>query len=156
MAILNQLFTILTEIVFRHAGTVDKFIGDCVMAFWGAPEDQPDHAARAVATAEDMLRWLDVGNEAWQAQYGVTIHLAIGIHTGEAVVGNFGSETRMEYTCIGDTVNVAARLEALARPQQILASRATRDAADGADYIPLGTHQVPGRVEPLELFEVAT
>ena len=156
VAILNQLFTILTEIVFRHAGTVDKFIGDCVMAFWGAPEDQPDHAARAVATAEDMLRWLDVGNEAWQAQYGVTIHLAIGIHTGEAVVGNFGSETRMEYTCIGDTVNVAARLEALARPQQILASRATRDAADGADYIPLGTHQVPGRVEPLELFEVAT
>jgi adenylate cyclase len=79
VAILNQLFTILTEIVFRHGGTVDKFIGDCVMAFWGAPADQPDHAARAVAAAEDMLRWLEVGNEAWQAQYGVTIHLAIGV-----------------------------------------------------------------------------
>lgn len=156
VAILNQLFTILTEIVFRHGGTVDKFIGDCVMAFWGAPGAQPDHAARAVAAAEDMLRWLEVGNEAWQAQYGVTIHLAIGVHTGEAVVGNFGSEARMEYTCIGDTVNLAARLEALARPQQILASRATRDAAPGPEYVGLGSHQVPGRVEPLELFEVVT
>lgn len=96
VAILNQLFTILTEIVFRHGGTVDKFIGDCVMAFWGAPAEQPDHAARAVAAAEDMLRWLEIGNEAWQAQYGVTIHLAIGLNTGEAVVGNFGSEARME------------------------------------------------------------
>ncbi|MEZ4402022.1 MAG: adenylate/guanylate cyclase domain-containing protein [Kofleriaceae bacterium] len=156
VAILNQLFTILTEIGFRHGGTVDKFIGDCVMAFWGAPSDQPDHASRAVAAAEDMLRWLEIGNEAWQAQYGVTIHLAIGINSGEAVVGNFGSEARMEYTCIGDTVNVAARLEALARPQQILASRSTRDAAPGPEYIPLGSHQAPGRAEPLELYEVAT
>ena len=156
VAILNQLFTILTEIVFRHGGTVDKFIGDCVMAFWGAPGAQPDHAARAVAAAEDMLRWLEVGNEAWQAQYGVTIHLAIGVHSGDAVVGNFGSEARMEYTCIGDTVNVAARLEALARPQQILASRATKDAAPGPECVALGTHQVPGRAEPLELYEVAT
>ncbi|MBK9031656.1 MAG: hypothetical protein IPL61_10035 [Myxococcales bacterium] len=156
VAMLNQLFTILTEIVFRHGGTVDKFIGDCVMAFWGAPAEQPDHAARAVAAAEDMLRWLEVGNEAWAAQYGVTINLAIGINTGDAVVGNFGSEARMEYTCIGDTVNVAARLEALARPQQILASRTTRDAAPDGDYVGLGTHQVPGRAEPIELFEVTT
>ena len=154
VAILNQLFTILTEVVFRHGGTVDKFIGDCVMAFWGAPSDTPDHAARAVAAAEDMMRWLEVGNEAWQAQYGVTIHLAIGINTGPAVVGNFGSEARMEYTCIGDTVNVAARLEALARPQQILASRSTHDAAPDGDYLPLGTHLVPGRAEPIELYEV--
>ncbi len=156
VAILNQLFTILTEIVFRHGGTVDKILGDGVRACWGAPGAQPDHAARAVAAAEDMLRWLEVGNEAWQAQYGVTIHLAIGVHSGDAVVGNFGSEARMEYTCIGDTVNVAARLEALARPQQILASRATKDAAPGPEYVALGTHQVPGRAEPLELYEVAT
>ena len=154
VTILNQLFTILTEIVFRHGGTVDKFIGDCVMAFWGAPGDQPDHAARAVAAAEDMMRWLEVGNDAWQASHGVTIHLAIGINTGEVVVGNFGSETRMEYTCIGDPVNVAARLEALARPQQILVTRATRDAAPAGDYLAVGTHDVPGRASALELFEV--
>lgn len=156
VTILNQLFTILTEVVFRHGGTVDKFIGDCVMAFWGAPAEQPDHAARAVAAAEDMLRWLELGNEAWRVKHGVTIHLAIGVNSGDAVVGNFGSESRMEYTCIGDTVNVASRLEALARPQQILVSRATRDRAPGPAYVPLGTHQAPGRAEPLEIFEVAT
>ena len=155
VTILNQLFTILTEIVFRHGGTVDKFIGDCVMAFWNAPDDQPDHAARALAAATDMLRWLEIGNEAWQAKHGVTIHLAIGVNTGEVVVGNFGSESRMTYTCIGDSVNVAARLEGIARPQQILASRATRDAAPGAlDYISLGAQRLPGRLEPVDVYEV--
>jgi class 3 adenylate cyclase len=154
VTILNQLFTILTEIVFRHGGTVDKLIGDCVMAFWGAPTRSPDHAARAVAAAGDMMRWLEVGNDAWQATHGVTIHLAIGINTGEVVVGNFGSETRMEYTCIGEPVNVAARLEALARPQQILVTAATRDAAPAAEYLPVGNHALPGRQQPIELFEV--
>jgi adenylate cyclase len=152
--ILNQLFTILTEVVFHHGGTVDKFIGDCVMAFWGAPAPAADHAARAVAAAEAMLRWLELGNEAWQAQHGVTLHLSIGVHSGPAVVGNFGSESRMEYTAVGDTVNIAARLEALARPQQILVSSATRDAAPAADCVAAGTYSVPGRREPLELHEV--
>ena len=155
VAILNQLFTILTDIVFRHGGTVDKFIGDCVMAFWNAPEEDSAHATHALYAAEDMLRWLEIGNESWRANYGVTIHLAIGVNTGEVIVGNLGSDTRMEYTCIGDPVNVAARLEGLARPQQIVVSRATKDAAgDGFDYLPAGTQRIPGRVEPLELFEV--
>jgi class 3 adenylate cyclase len=155
VTILNQLFTILTEIVFRHGGTVDKFIGDCVMAFWNAPDDQPDHAARAVAAAIDMLRWLEVGNDAWQAAHGVTIHLAIGVNTGEAVVGNFGSETRMEYTVIGDAVNIAARLEALARPQQILIAAPVAAAlGDTVDLVALGPQRLPGRLEPVPLWEV--
>jgi adenylate cyclase len=154
--ILNQLFTILTEIVFRHGGTIDKFIGDCVMAFWNAPDDQPDHAARAVAAATDMLRWLEIGNEAWQANHGVTIRLAIGINTGDVVVGNFGSKHRMTYTCIGDAVNVAARLESIARPQQILVSRATHDAApDAVEYRAVGEQRLSGRVDPIEVFEVS-
>lgn len=156
VAIMNQLFTILTEIVFRHGGTVDKFIGDCIMAFWNAPDDQADHGARAVAAAIDMQRWLEVANEAWQARHGVTIYLAIGVHTGEVVVGNFGSERRMEYTCIGDAVNLAARLEAAARPLQILVSRATRDAAgERFDFRDVGVQRIPSRLEPVELFEVA-
>ena len=156
VTILNQLFTILTEIVFRHGGTIDKFIGDCVMAFWNAPDDQPDHARRALAAATDMLRWLEVGNEGWQARYGITIHLAIGVNTGEAIVGNVGSESRMTYTCIGDSVNVAARLESIARPQQILISRATMTAAaDAFDYLPVGSQRLVGRAEPIELFEVS-
>ncbi|WP_428267088.1 adenylate/guanylate cyclase domain-containing protein [Haliangium sp.] len=155
VTILNQLFTILTEIVFRHGGTVDKFIGDSVMAFWGAPDAQPDHAALALAAAEDMLSWLEVGNENWEREFGAHIELAIGINTGEAVVGNFGSETRMEYTVVGDTVNVAARLENIARPQQILVSAATREAAgDDFEYVALGEHKVAGKSDPIELYEV--
>lgn len=155
VTILNELFTILTGIVFRHGGTVDKFVGDCVMAIWGAPAPQPDHAARALAAAEDMLTWLEVGNATWRDRFGVTINLAIGVNTGEAVVGNIGSKTRMEYTAIGDAVNVAARLEALARPQQVLVSQATRDAAgDTFDLNDLGVHTLSGRSNPVHLYEI--
>lgn len=157
VAILNELFSILTEIVFRHGGTVDKFIGDSVMALWNAPEEQVDHAARALRAAEEMLRWLDAGNARWKEKYDVTIQLAIGIHTGEAVVGNIGSDKRMEYTAIGDTVNVAARLEALARPQQILVTAATREAAkdEPFDFYDGGMRELAGRREPVHVFEVS-
>ncbi len=156
VAILNELFTILTEIVFRHGGTVDKFVGDSVMALWNAPAPQPDHAARALRAADEMLRWLDAGNARWKEKYGVTIELAIGVNTGEAVVGNVGSDTRMEYTAIGDTVNVAARLEALARPQQILVTAATKEAAAGEpfDFYDGGARELAGRREPVHVFEV--
>lgn len=158
VAILNELFTILTEIVFRHGGTVDKFVGDSVMAIWNAPSLQDDHAARALRTAEEMLRWLDAGNARWKQKYGVTIELAIGVNTGQAVVGNIGSDTRMEYTAIGDTVNVAARLEALARPQQILVTAATRDAAVGEafDFYDGGERELAGRKEPVHVYEVGS
>jgi len=152
---LNQLFTLLTEIVFRHQGTVDKFIGDCVMAFWGAPDFQEDHSERALAAAEDMLRFLEAGNESWQKEFGITINLAIGVNTGEAVVGNFGSENRMEYTAIGDVVNVAARLESIARPQQILITEETKRAAgDSFEYRAVGTRKLAGRERAVELHEV--
>ena len=103
--------------MFRHGGTVDKFIGDCIMAVWGAPSAQDDHAARALAAAEDMMRFLETANEGWQEKYDVEIRLGIGVNSGEAIVGNVGSDKRMEYTVIGDVVNVAARLEAIAAAQ---------------------------------------
>ena len=157
VTMLNELFTILTEIVFRHGGMVDKFIGDSVMAIWNAPDAQADHATRAVSAAEDMLRWLEAGNESWRERFGFTVELAIGINSGEAVVGNFGSETRMEFTAIGDTVNVAARLESIARPNQILVTRAVRDAvAAPARFGELGKRPLAGRAEPVDLFEVRT
>lgn len=155
VTILNELFTILTGIVFRHGGTVDKFIGDCVMALWGAPTEHEDHAARALNAAEDMMRWLEMGNVAWQERFGVTIQLAVGVHSGEAIVGNIGSKSRMEYTAIGDAVNVAARLEGIARPQQILVSDTTRQlAGDGFDYLDAGTHKLPGHSGEMQLYEV--
>ncbi|MFK7984420.1 MAG: adenylate/guanylate cyclase domain-containing protein [Sandaracinaceae bacterium] len=155
VTILNELFSILTEIVFKHGGTVDKFIGDCVMAMWGAPSDQADQARRAIEAAEDMLDWLETGNERWEEKYGVTIQLAIGVHTGEAVVGNIGSKKRMEYTGIGETVNLAARLEAVARPNQILVTDETmRRAGDGFEFVDADLHRLSGWAEPIHLWEV--
>lgn len=153
--LLNELFTVLTDVVFRHGGTVDKFIGDSIMAIWGAPTPQADHARRALAAAEDMQRWLETANPGWQDRYGVAVQLAIGVNSGEAIVGNVGSRTRMEYTAIGDVVNVAARLEAIARPQQILISQATRDAAGaGFDFVEIGERVLSGRSESVHLYEV--
>lgn len=155
VAILNELFTILTEIVFKHGGTVDKFVGDCVMAFWGAPGDQADHVRRALEAAEDMQAWLESGNERWKARYGVTIQLAIGVNTGDAIVGNIGSEKRMEYTAIGNVVNLAARLEAIARPAQILITDAVRTAAgDAFETIDADLHRLTGWSEPVHLWEL--
>lgn len=155
VTLLNELFTILTDIVFRHGGTIDKFIGDCVMAVWGAPNPHPDHAKRALAAAEDMLRWVEVGAAGWAQRYGVDLKLAIGLNTGEAVVGNIGSDTRMEYTAIGDTVNIAARLESIARPMQILLTEDTRQAAGpDFDYTAIGERALSGRREPVMLYEV--
>jgi adenylate cyclase len=125
VAILNDLFSVLSEIVFRHEGTVDKFIGDCLMAVFGAPVPQEDHAARALAAAEDMMRFLEAANDEWREKYDVEVRLGIGVNSGEAIVGNIGSDKRMEYTVIGDVVNVAARLESIAQPNQVLVAEST-------------------------------
>jgi class 3 adenylate cyclase len=153
--LLNDLFTVLTEIVFRSGGTIDKFMGDCVMAVWGAPAELGDHAPRAVRAAQDMLRWVEAANAGWQEVHGARVQLAIGVHSGEAIVGNLGSKQRMEYTAIGDTVNVAARLESVARPEQILCSRATRElVGDAVEFVPLGERRLAGLGHSVDLFEV--
>ncbi len=156
VTLLNELFSMLSEIVFRHGGTVDKFIGDCIMAVWGAPVPHEDHAARALAAAEDMLRFLETSNEDWRERFGVEIRLGIGINSGEAIVGNVGSDKRMEYTVVGDVVNVAARLEAIARPNQILLGQRTHElAADGFTFRDLGRHALTGRSEQTQVFELS-
>ena len=152
--LLNEFFTIATEIIFRHDGTVDKFVGDSVMAFWGAPEAVPDHADRALRAADDLVRWLEVGNEEWRRTLQTEIEIAVGIGTGTAVVGNVGSDTRMEYTIIGETVNTAARLEALARPGQVLTTRATRDASREFDFAMVTTTTIHEADEPIEVWEM--
>ena len=88
VTILNELFTVMTEVIFRHKGTVDKFVGDCIMAFWGAPNPQKNHSELALSAAEDMIQWLEVANEGWKDRFEIEIELAIGVNTGEAVVGN--------------------------------------------------------------------
>ncbi len=155
VSILNELFTIMSEIVFRHGGMIDKFIGDSMMALWGAPEATDDHAERAVAAALDMQKWLEFGRKRWKERYDITIDVAIGINTGSAVVGNIGSQTRMEYTAIGESVNVAARVESVARPRQVLITAATKAALpDVYDVVEIGEKQLPGREKPTMLYEV--
>ena len=155
VAFLNELFTVLTEVVFRHGGTVDKFIGDCVMAIFGAPGDVPDHAVRALSAAEDMHRFVEANSPAWKATYGVEVRLGIGVNAGEALVGNLGSEARMEYTAIGDVVNVAARLEGLARPGQTLVTEeVARAVGAGFTLAPLGDHPLRGKQKSVAILEL--
>jgi len=155
VAVLNELFTFLTEIVFRHGGIVDKFVGDCVMAVFGVPSPQEDHALRAARAAEEMLAWLQTGNAKWHKDLGRDLELSIGLGTGEVLAGNLGSERRMEYTVIGDAVNVAARLEHLARPGQVLLSEASAaQCRPEFECRSLGVHPLRGRSRGMEVFEL--
>lgn len=157
VGLLNELFSVLTEVVFRHGGTVDKFIGDCIMAVWGAPVAHEDHASRALAAAEDMMRFLDTANEGFRAKYDVEIRLGIGVNSGDAIVGNIGSNKRMEYTVIGDVVNVAARLEAIAAPNEVLVAGSTQElAGEDFDLFFLGERTLTGRKQVTRVYRLET
>lgn len=157
VAFLNELFTILSEIVFRHGGVVDKFLGDCIMAVFRASpggDGTADDAARALAAARDMHAFVESNLPRWREAYDFGVELGIGVARGEVLMGNLGSKARMEYTVIGDAVNVAARLEALARPRQTLATKDVVDACSDVDFASLGEHALRGRAKPVEVFEV--
>jgi adenylate cyclase len=154
VALLNSYFSKQVEVIFRHGGTLDKFIGDAIMAFWGAPVASSDHARRAIDAAIDMSAALqemrkDLG------ELGAELEIGIGIHTGRAVVGFIGSNDRLDYTVIGDTVNLASRIEGMTKGiARILVSEAMRDAVgDAYDWRDCGSHHVKGREMPVRLFE---
>ncbi len=129
--ILNYYLALTSSCIFDNKGTLDKFVGDCTMAFWGAPLPQEDGVYKAVKTAFDMIeRSADVQKEL-QRRFGRTVSFGIGVHVGMAVVGNIGAPNRMDYTAIGDTVNTAARLEANAPGGAIYVSRAVADRLEG-------------------------
>lgn len=126
--ILNRYLTLTTECVMRWHGTLDKFVGDCTMAFWNAPLPQEDAAYLACCAAMDMVDGSRALGEELQARFGRTVSFGVGVHFGPAVVGNIGAPQRMDYTAIGDTVNTAARLEANAPGGTVLISRTVADA----------------------------
>ena len=135
--LLNRFFTLMSEVIFRHGGTLDKYIGDGVMALFGAPYSTERDAVKAVRAAVEMQRFIVTFNEELAAAALPTIGLGIGVSTGPAIVGFIGSETRLDYTAIGDTVNIAARLEHLATAGQIIISEYTMQALDaGISYTP--------------------
>ena len=153
-ALLNRFFARQVEVIFQHGGTLDKFIGDAIMAFWGAPSASADHAKQAVAAAIAMSAALDALRSEL-GEIGATLDIGIGIHSGRAVVGFIGSNKRLDYTAIGDTVNLASRIEGMTKGiGRILVSQVTRDAVgDIYEWFDRGSHQVKGRDAPVRLFE---
>jgi adenylate cyclase len=153
-AVLNRYFTCMTNAIFAHGGTVDKFIGDAVMAFWGAPLPDTEQERHAILAAQAMRDALAELNAELASQGKPPLRLGIGIHSGEALVGNMGAESRLSYTAIGDTVNVASRLEGANKTlgSEIMLSAATAQAAPDLSLRPLGAIRVKGRPEPLEVF----
>ena len=155
--LLNEHMSAMTEVVFRHDGVLDKYIGDALMAFWGAPMAQPDHAVRACRTALDMVARLGELQTDWARRGLPRLELGIGINTGPMVVGNMGSRARLAYTVIGDAVNVASRLEGLSKEYgtRVVVGEATREATGAAfEYRFLDVVAVKGRSEPLAVHEV--
>jgi adenylate cyclase len=151
---LDGAFAVLVEILDRHGGIVNKFLGDGFLALFGAPFEVPEAAQHAVAAAREMLVAMDRINRAttWPLRIG------IGIHFGEVVAGNIGSPRRKEYTVIGDTVNFAARLEALNKEfkSQLLISAAVRDALGeaGSDAVSLGEVEIRGYDRPMTVWQL--
>lgn len=123
--VLNQYLDRMVESLFAYQGTLDKFLGDGLLAFFGAPLHQPDHARRAVQAALDIQSAIVELNKRRRQQGAITLDIGIGINSGEAIVGNIGSEKRMEYTVVGDLVNVAYRLQSRAQPGEVLISATT-------------------------------
>ncbi len=156
--LLNGYLTEMTRIVFRNQGTLDKYIGDAVMALWGAPFDEPDHATRACEAALSMLERLAELQKEWRAQGKPVMDIGVGINTGIASVGNMGSSLRYGYTAMGDSVNLASRLEGLNKEYgtRIIISESTHKAlrSDRTLVRELDMIRVKGKLLPVTIYEV--
>ena len=155
---INAFLTGMTEVVHRYGGTVDKYIGDAVMAFWGAPMDDAQHADHAVAAALSMLEEVQRLNRGFEEKGLPLMRVGIGINTGEVRVGDMGSRLRRTYTVIGDAVNLASRFEALTKhyDASIIVGETTVELARGHRFVALGKAQVAGRNEPVMVYSPAS
>jgi adenylate cyclase len=154
-SLLTEYFTEMVECVFRHGGTLDKFIGDGVMAQWGAPIGSPDDADQAMAAAIEMMTELRTLNARWLAEGRPTLEIGVGLNYGEVFAGNIGSERRLEFTVIGDTVNIAKRLCDAAGASEVLISDEMRRALTAppplAECPPM---ELKGKSQPVPVFRV--
>jgi adenylate cyclase len=157
--ILNEFLSSMTEAVFDEEGTLDKYIGDCVMAIFGAPVSRPDDPLRAVRAALDMKQRVGKLKAEWRENIKIPeierFEIGIGIHTGEVIAGNVGYIKRMEYTVVSTAVNLASRLENYAEPGQIIISRATYDQVkDAVQAVKLPAVKLKNISNPVEIYEV--
>jgi class 3 adenylate cyclase/CHASE3 domain sensor protein len=154
----NQHFSLMTDVVFRHGGTMDKYVGDGIQSFFGDPIPFDDHAERAVVTALEMRQQLRDLRSKWPLQRDEDLNVGIGISTGYVTVGNIGSDTRTEYTVIGNHVNLASRLARLAGPDQILVSERTLAVPEVKERVhatALDEITLEGFLRPVGVFEIA-
>jgi adenylate cyclase len=153
--LLNEFYNLMIETTFKHDGTLDKFLGDGVMCIFGAPIARDDHAMQAVRTALDMQAGITDLSARFVREGRTPIAVGIGVSAGEVVAGTVGGEDRMEYTAIGDSVNLAARLESTAKPGQILISERTFEMVkDRIDAKAMGAVRVKGKEEEVGVYEV--
>jgi adenylate cyclase len=153
--LLNEYLTAMSNVIGEHRGTLDKYIGDAIMAFWGAPVTEPDHATSAVAAAMAMQAQLAPLNAAFRTRGWPALAIGVGINTGPMSVGDMGSKLRKAYTVMGDAVNLASRLEGLTKRYgtEIIVGEATRKAASGFVFRELDRVRVKGKDEPVAIFE---
>ena len=158
---LNRHFTLLARCVEAEDGTIDKFIGDALMAFWGAPDRQEDHARRACRAASAVAKAIEADNTARAAAGLDPVRLRVGLHTGPVVVGNIGAPGRINYTIVGDTVNTCQRLESLGRQVDttdavtVLLSETTARAVEGNVTLePVGQFEVKGRMQKIQAYRL--
>jgi adenylate cyclase len=157
VAFLNESFDLITGRLLEHGATVDKYIGDAILAYLGAPIETEDHAQRAVAAAIAVQRAIAERNARCEAsmQPFVRLDVGIGIHTGQVVLGNIGSELKMDYTAIGEPVNVANRMQALAGPGEIKVTGEVRERVGMlVEAKPEGPHKIEGVDQPIEVFKI--
>ena len=154
-ALMNEYLTPMTGIIFKHRGTIDKYMGDAIMAFWGAPLDDPDHARNALNAAMAMLLELRAIQQRFRDKGWPAIRIGVGLSTGNMSVGNMGSEFRQAYTVMGDAVNLGARLEGLTKTYGValIVSEATRNAVPEYAYRELDRVRVKGKDKPVTIYQ---
>jgi adenylate cyclase len=153
--LMNEFLTPLTAVIYRYRGTIDKYMGDCVMAFWGAPVRDEAHASRAIRAALDMQRTLKALQPAFLARYRSEIRIGIGLNTGRMSVGNMGTKDRVAYTVMGDAVNLASRLEGLTKVYgaDIIVGESTKQAVEHVVFQELDRVRVKGKEIAVAVYE---
>lgn len=153
--LMNEYLTAMTGVIHERRGTIDKYIGDAIMAFWGAPLADSEHAEHAVRAALDMSMRAAELRKSFKARGWPELHIGVGLNTGSMNVGNMGSEFRMAYTVMGDAVNLGSRLEGLTKQYgvEILASESTREQAPDIQFVELDRVRVKGKEKPVAIFE---
>ena len=153
--LINNLLTVLSNEILKNEGTIDKYMGDCIMAFWNAPTDQENHSDLALKASFDMEKALEDFNVDFQKEKGMELKIGIGVNTGECIVGNMGSEKRFDYTVLGDPVNLASRLEGQSGAygfQRILGQETVNALKSESTLFELDLIQVKGKTEPVKIF----